>query len=252
MTETRTAAAELWHGDGRPLWQQIHDILLDEIRENRLEEPGRLPPAGKLASRFGVNRHTVRQALRALDDEGVTVTRQGAQAAVAGHVVDYPISNKTRFSEIIIGQGMEPSGRILRIKRKAAGKAVAAALGIAVRDRIVLIERISAADRVTIGLARHHFAVARVGAIEDALQDGFGISVALLALGIGTYYRKSTTVTARLPSAREARLLGQSPSEPVLWTTAVNVDADGQPLEYGETIFSASRVRLRFDDTQPE
>ncbi len=247
-----TTSAKVRRGADRPLWKQIHDALLDDIRAGRLEDAGRLPPAGKIAERFGVNRHTVRQALRALDEAGVTVTRQGAGSYVAGHVVDYPISEKTRFSDIVLSLGMAPSGQIVQIKKRVAGKVIAEALQISARARIVLIERIVSVDDRVIGVGRHHFAAERFPEIGETVKTCGGITAALERNGVGAYFRQSTMVAARMPSAREARLLSQRPSEPVLFATAINVDSGGSPIEYGETLFAAGRVRLRFDEIRGE
>ncbi|MEV2193877.1 winged helix-turn-helix domain-containing protein [Streptomyces phaeochromogenes] len=50
--------------------QEIADILRDRIRAGDLRSGDRLPTQAELAEEFGVERGTIRQALRALQDEG--------------------------------------------------------------------------------------------------------------------------------------------------------------------------------------
>ncbi|MCX4906717.1 winged helix-turn-helix domain-containing protein [Streptomyces sp. NBC_00878] len=50
--------------------QEIADILRDRIRAGDLRAGDRLPTQAELAEEFGVERGTIRQALRALQDEG--------------------------------------------------------------------------------------------------------------------------------------------------------------------------------------
>ncbi|MDQ1037143.1 DNA-binding Lrp family transcriptional regulator [Streptomyces sp. V3I8] len=51
--------------------QEIADILRDRIRAGTLRAGDRLPTQAELAEEFGVERGTVRQALRALQDDGL-------------------------------------------------------------------------------------------------------------------------------------------------------------------------------------
>ena len=232
----------------RPIWQQIRDILLSEIRSGELGADGRLPAAGRLADRFGVNRHTVRQSLMALEEAGVTETRQGAGSFVVKPVVDYPISSRTRFSDIVLSQGMAPSGEILRVTEKPSTIEVADALDMKRGEGVVMVERACRADGVIIGLARHFFPAARFRIVRTALKTTVSISEALRSAGIDNYTRRSTTISSRLPTSREARLLQQPLSRPVLVSKAVNVDDAETAIEFGVTLFMADRVRLRFNN----
>jgi len=230
-----------------PVWQQIYNLLMMEIRAGTLGPEGKLPSANSLAARFAVNRHTIRQALKALEDDGVAESRQGSGTFLVRRVVDYPISNKTRFSDIVLAQGMAPSGHILQARKRVASKEVADALVLGKRAQVILVERTVAADGVVVGIGRHFYPSAGMAGFEKTVFECHNLTEALARHGIETYFRKSTTVSARLPSSREARLLNQPVSEPVLVSKALNVDRNGKPIEFGMALFLANRVRLQFD-----
>jgi hypothetical protein len=59
------------NGSSRRSPQEIADILRDRIRSGDLKPGDRLPTQAELADEFGVERGTVRQALRALQDDGL-------------------------------------------------------------------------------------------------------------------------------------------------------------------------------------
>jgi len=59
------------NGSRRLSPQEIADILRDRIRAGDLRAGDRLPTQAELAEEFGVERGTVRQALRALQDDGL-------------------------------------------------------------------------------------------------------------------------------------------------------------------------------------
>lgn len=59
------------NGSRRLSPQEIADVLRDRIRAGDLRAGDRLPTQAELAEEFGVERGTVRQALRALQDDGL-------------------------------------------------------------------------------------------------------------------------------------------------------------------------------------
>ncbi|MER7486429.1 GntR family transcriptional regulator [Streptomyces sp. NPDC126497] len=69
MVVTQEEAAV--NGSGRLSPQEIADILRERIRAGELRTGDRLPTQAELAEEFGVERGTVRQALRALQEDGL-------------------------------------------------------------------------------------------------------------------------------------------------------------------------------------
>ncbi|NCC05600.1 MAG: UTRA domain-containing protein, partial [Proteobacteria bacterium] len=61
------------------------------------------------------------------------------------------------------------------------------------------------------------------------------------------YRRKSTHISSRLPTAREARILHQSKTRPVLVTESINVDPRDWPIEFCETRFASERVQFTIE-----
>jgi len=54
-----------------PLYQQIYDKLIEEIKAGKLKPGDRLPSENELSLRFGVSRITTKRALEMLDEEGL-------------------------------------------------------------------------------------------------------------------------------------------------------------------------------------
>ena len=65
-----------------PLYRKVVDALRGDIASGRSAVGDRLPTEDALCRRFGVSRHTVREALRALRDEGLVASKQGAGSTV--------------------------------------------------------------------------------------------------------------------------------------------------------------------------
>lgn len=63
--------------DGAPRYQQLSAVLAREIRDGQHPVGSLLPPEPQLCQRFGVSRHTLREAVRKLCEQGLVTRHQG-------------------------------------------------------------------------------------------------------------------------------------------------------------------------------
>ncbi|MFX6949916.1 GntR family transcriptional regulator, partial [Acinetobacter baumannii] len=61
----------LARGGGVTVWRQIAEAMEADIVGGGLPPGSRMPTEAALSARFGVNRHTVRQALKSLVEKGL-------------------------------------------------------------------------------------------------------------------------------------------------------------------------------------
>ncbi|WP_349826796.1 UTRA domain-containing protein [Brevibacterium litoralis] len=86
-------------GDGYSAWRLIAEELRAEIGDGTLRRGERLPGEMALAERFGVNRHTARQAIATLAADGLVESRRGSGTFVTGSpVLVHRIGARTRMS----------------------------------------------------------------------------------------------------------------------------------------------------------
>ncbi len=62
-----------------PAYRKVATAIAERILDRRLREGERLPPETELARQFGVNRSTVREALRELESNGLVSRRPGSK-----------------------------------------------------------------------------------------------------------------------------------------------------------------------------
>ena len=67
-----------------PLYRGLRATLMAEIANGKFPLGSRFPTDYELCARFRVSRHTVREALRSLQDEGMLVRQPGSGTTVAG------------------------------------------------------------------------------------------------------------------------------------------------------------------------
>jgi DNA-binding GntR family transcriptional regulator len=78
----QTQLAEFRRDGDAPLYSRVVAALRDEIATGRVAVGARLPSEEELCGRFRVSRHTVREALRKLREDGLVSSRQGAGTTV--------------------------------------------------------------------------------------------------------------------------------------------------------------------------
>lgn len=230
---------------GASLYAQIARQLEQDIVN--LYAPGDyLPSEGELASRFGVNRHTLRRAIDELVEAGAVERRHGRGILVLDNHVDYPIGKTTRFTENFSAQGLQPGNRILRKQTLPASTRVAERLAVPTGEPVHWIETLRSVDGKPMCASSHFLPVHR---FPDLLSRYVGDSLhALLSAGYGCKLgRVDSAVTAVLPQGDDARILCMPQNRPVLRVKSVNVDEgdNNRPVEYVITRFRADRVQLR-------
>lgn len=238
------ASGPVSRDSGDPLWRQVEAALTEAIRSGAIQPGMQLPTEFSLAAQFAVNRHTIRRALANLEAESLIRVERGRGTFVHENVIDYQVSKRTRFSENLRRQNREPSGAILDCGERPAPQVVARALGLEDGEPTIWMRHLSQADGRPISVADHYFPQRRFEGFLEIYRQRKSITATHAYFGVFDYIRKSTRITARMPTVEEAELLKQPKNRPVLVTEALNIDTEGTPIEYGATAFNGEIVQL--------
>ena len=130
----------------------LADVIGDQLREGILSgdlAPGdRLPPERELATRFGTNRNTLREAIRALEAQGLVRARQGDGV----RVLDFRTSGDFGLLPQIVAQA-SPDDRqfmfsdLLRVRRIVCVEAVVLAAERATPEQVEHLNNLIARQR---------------------------------------------------------------------------------------------------------
>jgi GntR family phosphonate transport system transcriptional regulator len=235
---------------GVAVWRQIADTLKTEIKDRAYAQTGRLPGEAELAARFGVNRHTLRQAVAALQTEGLLRIEAGRGMFVQNEMLDYVLSRRTRYTENLLRQGLIPSKQLLTARGLPATEPVALALQIERGAPVLMVELLDEANDAPIGLASSYYPAQRFAGLLEMLMQGTRTSDILRHFGVQDYVRARSRITTQMPSEETARLLRQTTSRPLLCVESVDVDLQGVPIKFGETVFCGDRVQLLVDNAE--
>lgn len=226
------------------LWAEIAEAVATDIATGAYRPGDKLPSEAALATRFGVNRHTVRRALAHLSAGNLVRTRQGAGAFVAHRPTEYPLGRRTRFSENLRAAGRLPGREILALETRAATGHEAAQLNLATGARVHMVLGLGRADGVPLSLNQSVFPAALLPNLPRDLSDTKSITAALRRGGILDYTRAHTRLSAEIATATQAGQLDLPLGAALLRTEGLNVDPTGRPVEFGTTWFVGDRVTL--------
>jgi DNA-binding GntR family transcriptional regulator len=118
-----------------PLYRRLVDALRADIANGTHPIGTRLPTENELCRRFGVSRHTVREALRVLRDEGLVASRQGAGTTALRRVARSLYTYTVSSVEELLQYASEARYQVDKSSVIAADGALAEKLGCPVGQR---------------------------------------------------------------------------------------------------------------------
>lgn len=230
---------------GVALWRQISDRIRANILSGLYDGTGMVPAETALAEEFGVNRHTVRAALAALQQEGIVRAAQGRGTMITQRdKFDFPIGRRTRFTQGIGEQARDLKGILLSSSREVATAELIGRLQLAHGDEVLRLDGVRKADGRAVSRSTMWFPAERFAGIDKAFAETGSITRALSACGVDDYLRDVTEISAVHAEPDDVAHLELTPGAIVLVTRALNTDAQGRPIQFAVTRFPADRVQF--------
>ncbi len=233
---------------GVAIWRQIADEIRGDIMAGKLATGARMPAEMDLAERFGVNRHTVRSAIAALTREGVLRAEQGRGTFIANAKrLTYQIGRRTRISQSLASQVRDMKGALLASDTVPASQDIAEALAIEIGSPVTQLETLHSADGRPVSRATLWISAEKFPEITTDYAESGSVTVAFRKAGLTDYFRKSTIISARHADSDDLKHLKLSPGAIVLTAKAINVNTDGEPIQYSLTRFSADNMEFSIE-----
>jgi len=243
----------------RAVFRQIADHLRQAIGSGRLNAGDQLPSEAQLMAHYGVARMTARNALRLLQDEGLTTAEHGRGVYVRARPPVRRLAsdrfaqrhrkegNAAFLAEAAAAQS-RPDVDMIRVSTARPPAEVAGMLRLGSSDKTVVRSRRYLLDGRPVETAVSYIPadLAEGTPITDPNPGPGGIYARLEEQG-HTLERFTEEVTARMPSPDEARLLALPPGVPVFRLVRTAYDIDGRPVEVCDTIMAADAYVLNYD-----
>lgn len=233
--------------DSRPRYRQIADELLGQLRGGMHPIGAMLPTETELCALYGASRHTIREALRLVEEAGLVSRRQGSGTSVIAH------ETRGRFVQDITSMGgllqypEETRLTVLLARETQLDGETAAVLGAAEDETWLRIEslrrvRITTAPIcfTTVLIPIEYAAVVEEigvdhGPVYSLVEKRFGVQLASVEVDL----------TAGGVPESQAALLDCEPGAPALIIRRRYMDQNQRVFEMSEACHPAPRFTYR-------
>jgi GntR family transcriptional regulator len=229
------------------LSQQTHHYLLGLIKTGTYRPGDQLPPQSELADQLGVSRLTLREALLALEQEGVVILKHGVGTFVSPNYRHWFASGLERLESILelaTRQDLQVECRDLQVESELAVQELAERFGVETGAPLTRICRAIAVGETLVAymcdvvpasiLSPTDMDDTFEGSVLELLRNKLGLPIAQAVANITAICADDNlTRTLRVPS-REALLL----LEETLF------DEDGRVVGYSRNYFVPKHFRF--------
>ncbi|MEQ9346056.1 MAG: GntR family transcriptional regulator [Thalassospira sp.] len=218
-------------GNG-PLYRRLQTALKAVIDDGILQVDDALPSERDLANELSISRVTVRNAMRALVEEGVLVQRHGAGTFVAPRV-EQALSRLTSFTEDMITRGMDPGAIWLEKTIGHASPEEAMALNLSPGTEVTRLRRLRTANDKPMAL--EYAVIPRAflpspDEVDKSLYDA-----------LARYNKKPERALQRLRAelfdGETAKILGVPDGSAALYIERRSFLANGTPVEFTRSYY---------------
>ncbi|GFN22751.1 GntR family transcriptional regulator [Thermanaeromonas sp. C210] len=242
-----TGEGQLSPEKSKPLYQQLKEVLAEQIKNGILKPEQRLPSEKELCAMYNVSRITVRQALAELAREGLIYRSHGKGTFVARPRIHQELVRVTPFEETLRSKGLEPSTEYLGSSLIAADYHLATVLAIPIATQVTRLELLGLGNNEPMVYYVSYFA----GELGEKLSDlARELSRQRVAFSTLDLYKKAglpspsmlTQSFEAVAAGREqARILGVKQGEPLLLVTSLVYTAAGRPVEYKRAAYRGDK-----------
>ncbi len=226
-----------------PLYRQLVDRLVAQIRSGELRPGDRVPSERELAEQLNVSRTTARLAIEELVSSGLVYREQGRGTFVAASSIRGLIGFAS-FSEDLIARGYRPGTRILAQELIDGDDTIRKALKLEPNEKILRLMRLRLADDRPVAIQTTCLPAKLIPGLESRdLTDQ-----SLFAILRQDYYIYPAWTEAEIEATRaeplQAQLLGLTPGDPVLIVRGLSYTDSFDIVESVETVYRGEGLSL--------
>jgi len=228
-----------------PLYHQLAQTIRKQISSKNILPGQQLPSERELMAIYNVSRNTVRQAIDALEREGLVERDQGRGTFVVEPKLQLGVTRLTSFTEDMLERRLKPSSRLIQCRIELPLGLIAEQLQLLPNEEALLIQRLRYADDEPMALNISYFSLALCPGLKGEnlenqsiyrlLEEKYGIKLA----------QAEQSIRAKSANSQEASLLNIKPGAPLLVVEGTVLTEDGQPIEHLQTIYRSDRYEFR-------
>jgi len=227
-----------------PLYYQIQQHLLQDIRSGQLKPGKPLPSEELISKRLRVSRMTARQALKSLCHLGVAYSQRGKGTFVSEIKLEKNFRQVQSFTEEMEARGSRPHSKLISSEMVAASEEAAEALHLSPEEKVVRIRRVRVADTLPMGVETTCLPQQLCPDLLERFDPRLSLYRTLSQIYGIHIVQADEVVEAGLANPEEARLLRIPKSSPVFLFTRTSYIKGGKAVEYVKSTFRGDRYKI--------
>ncbi|HAF63182.1 MAG TPA: GntR family transcriptional regulator [Anaerolineaceae bacterium] len=235
-----------------PLYLQLREIIRGKIESGEFIPGASIPSENEFAQKYGLNRLTVRSAIRALVNEGLLQPIQGKGVFVVSKRMDRDLDKLTGFRQTMRERNVEPSTKVLVKAVRSAGVKYAHILQIEPDDQIYYIKRLNYANEEPVSIEHIYIPCVLLKDLDKVDLNVFSLYdiYEFNDIRLTTAWQTLSLTTL---DAKDARTLKIKPGTAVLLFECVSKDEQGKVIEFSRayTRGDTARYSVNFSRVDP-
>ena len=228
-----------------PLWVQLKNQIGDAITKSALAPHARLPSEQTICEIFDVSRPVVRSALSALAADGrlIRMPRKGVFIAPPRQETDFATANLSVHADLT-ARGHDVTAKTFLFGRFPPDEAEQRFLGVPPNGTVIRIGRVYFSDGQPLTYTQISLPGHKVPGMEKLDIEGHSVFSTLREHYGLVAHRAERWLTAAMPHAEAAELMGVPITEPMIWIESVAYDPSGAPLEFYRAFYNSATAKI--------
>ncbi len=232
-----------------PKYQAIYSLLRQRILDGEFAPGSQLPPQAELAASFKVTLMTLRQAIGALEADGLVIALRGKGTFISDNPIDISLGNLSSFAQQMKGAGIQMTTDLVGVSSVPISSHQQQMRALDTESDLVCIARLRSVDDQPFSLQRSYLSpelgVATPGqdftdeSLYEAIEAATGWVVA----------RATESMAAVSLNQGDAKLLAAPKAHPAILSIRVSINQFEQPFLYDEALLVGGRCTISADRT---
>jgi GntR family transcriptional regulator len=226
-----------------PIYCQIEDYIKAQIKNKTFEVDTMIPSERELIEMLNVSRHTIRQAIGNLVNEGYLYRLAGKGTFVKDRHLIYKENKYTSFTEDMDQLGKKLYSKVLSFDIIKASESLSSKLSVNENDPVIRVSRVRIADNVPLSYEIFYISKDLVGDMDKSILEGSLINYyeKVMKLKLGHSFE---TIEAILADEKTFEILETNINAPLLLIRSKLYMENGKQLHYVKNYFRGDQYRV--------
>lgn len=236
----------------KPLYQQLMDVIIENIKNGTYKAGDKLPTETELEAIYNVSRITVRRAVKELCDKNILVKKQGKGTFVLDSSLRIRLNEIGGFHEAVEERNQTAFSELLSLEKKKASDEFSEYLNIPDTSDIIEIKRVMGHDDTVIFIDTCYLPCDRYPDIQKYLTENFSVYKILKTIYHVKMINSEKVIKVRKARKDEAAYLHCEEGDPVFDIFKIVYDENDTPVHVSISILNGANTSYMISSNSKE